>query len=156
MAAAGGGLRREALSLYRQLLRAAAGKPGFAARIRQEFRRGAALPPRDRLRAEFLLRRGRRQLQQLRAPSTARMGVFGAPPGDCAATGAGPGAGPGAAPGAGVGPGAGPGSAPDAGPAPGPSPGTSVGPGPAPGSAPGTRVGPGPAPGWAPGPSRRQ
>ncbi|NWZ29968.1 SDHF1 factor, partial [Asarcornis scutulata] len=116
-AAAGGGLRREALSLYRQLLRAAAGKPGFAARIRQEFRRGAALPPRDRLRAEFLLRRGRRQLQQLRAPSTARMGVFGAPPGGCAATGAGPGAR--------VGPGAGPGSAPGAGPAPGPSPGTS-------------------------------
>uniref|UniRef100_A0A8C3CIP3 Complex 1 LYR protein domain-containing protein n=1 Tax=Cairina moschata TaxID=8855 RepID=A0A8C3CIP3_CAIMO len=78
MAAAGGGLRREALSLYRQLLRAAAGKPGFAARIRQEFRRGAALPPRDRLRAEFLLRRGRRQLQQLRG---AAPGHRAGPPG---------------------------------------------------------------------------
>ncbi|XP_015128741.1 succinate dehydrogenase assembly factor 1, mitochondrial [Gallus gallus] len=74
---AGSDLRREALALYRAMLRAAAARPGFAARIRSEFRRCAAVPPRDRLRAELLLRRGRRQLQTLRAPSTVRMGAFG-------------------------------------------------------------------------------
>ncbi|XP_021239253.1 succinate dehydrogenase assembly factor 1, mitochondrial [Numida meleagris] len=81
---AGGDLRREALALYRALLRAAAARPGFAARIRSEFRRCAAVPARDRLRAELLLRRGRRQLQTLRAPSTVRMGAFG--PGSASAT----------------------------------------------------------------------
>mgnify|MGYP001855821635 CR=1 FL=1 len=68
---AGSDLRREALALYRAMLRAAAARPGFAARIRSEFRRCAAV------RAELLLRRGRRQLQTLRAPSTVRMGAFG-------------------------------------------------------------------------------
>ncbi|XP_014379623.1 succinate dehydrogenase assembly factor 1, mitochondrial [Alligator sinensis] len=59
-------LQREVLSLYKQCLRAAQGKPGFAPRVREEFRRNAALPASDVLRIEHLLRRGQRQLEQLR------------------------------------------------------------------------------------------
>ncbi|NXE58194.1 SDHF1 factor, partial [Casuarius casuarius] len=72
-------LQQQVLSLYRELLRASREKPGFAGRIREEFRRHAAIPPRDALRIEFLLRRGRRQLQQLRAAHTKRLDAFGRP-----------------------------------------------------------------------------
>ncbi|XP_068766314.1 succinate dehydrogenase assembly factor 1, mitochondrial [Struthio camelus] len=70
-------LQREVLSLYRQLLRAGKDKPGSEQRIREEFRRHAGTPAGDSLRLEFLLRRGRRQLEQLRAASTKRLSAFG-------------------------------------------------------------------------------
>ncbi|XP_067170569.1 succinate dehydrogenase assembly factor 1, mitochondrial [Apteryx mantelli] len=78
--ATGNRLPKQVLSLYRQLLRASKDKPGFAGCIREEFRRNAGIPPRDALRIEFLLRRGRRQLEQLRAATTKRLGAFGSAP----------------------------------------------------------------------------
>ncbi|XP_062456692.1 succinate dehydrogenase assembly factor 1, mitochondrial [Rhea pennata] len=70
-------LQKQVLSLYRQLLRASKSKAGFAPRIREEFRRNAAIPARDALRIEFLLRRGQRQLELLRAANTKSSGSFG-------------------------------------------------------------------------------
>ncbi|XP_027711266.1 succinate dehydrogenase assembly factor 1, mitochondrial [Vombatus ursinus] len=75
-------LQKQVLSLYRELLRAARGKPGAEARVRAEFRQQARLQRTDVLRIEYLYRRGRRQLEQLRDSRTTGMGVFvpGAPP----------------------------------------------------------------------------
>uniref|UniRef100_A0A8C4X1L9 Complex 1 LYR protein domain-containing protein n=1 Tax=Eptatretus burgeri TaxID=7764 RepID=A0A8C4X1L9_EPTBU len=58
-------LQRQVLSLYRQLMRASQGKPGFVPFVRSEFRRQATLSRLDVQRIHFLLRRGRRQLFQL-------------------------------------------------------------------------------------------
>ncbi|XP_068934774.1 succinate dehydrogenase assembly factor 1, mitochondrial [Petaurus breviceps papuanus] len=74
-------LQKQVLGLYRELLRAARGKPGAEARVRAEFREHARLPRTDVLRIEYLYRRGRRQLEQLRERHTTGLGVFGpAPP----------------------------------------------------------------------------
>ncbi|XP_020833563.1 succinate dehydrogenase assembly factor 1, mitochondrial [Phascolarctos cinereus] len=69
-------LQKQVLSLYRELLRAARGKPGAEARVRAEFREQAGLQRTDVLRIEYLYRRGRRQLEQLRDSHTTGMGVF--------------------------------------------------------------------------------
>ncbi|KAM6428847.1 succinate dehydrogenase assembly factor 1, mitochondrial [Liasis olivaceus] len=69
-------LQREVLGLYRQFLRACRGKPGFLPRVQAEFRRAARIPRTDVLRIEHLLRRGQRQLAQLRDGHATRMGVF--------------------------------------------------------------------------------
>lgn len=69
-------LQRQVLSLYRELLRAARGKPGAEARVRAEFRQHACLPRTDVLRIEYLYRRGRRQLQLLRSGHATSMGAF--------------------------------------------------------------------------------
>ncbi|XP_074074934.1 succinate dehydrogenase assembly factor 1, mitochondrial [Macrotis lagotis] len=70
-------LQRQVLGLYRELLRAARGKPGAEARVRAEFREHARLPRADVLRIEYLYRRGRRQLELLRGSHTTAVGVFG-------------------------------------------------------------------------------
>lgn len=74
-------LQRQVLSLYRELLRAARGTPGAEARVRAEFRQHARLPRADVLRAEYLCRRGRRQLQLLRAGHATAVGAFVRPRG---------------------------------------------------------------------------
>ncbi|XP_074872687.1 succinate dehydrogenase assembly factor 1, mitochondrial-like isoform X1 [Carettochelys insculpta] len=72
-------LQRHVLSLYRQFLRAGKGKPGFLPRIQAEFRKNAGIPRTNVLYIEYLLRRGQRQLQQLRDTNTKQMGTFGKP-----------------------------------------------------------------------------
>ncbi|XP_060114038.1 succinate dehydrogenase assembly factor 1, mitochondrial [Heteronotia binoei] len=69
-------LQLQVLSLYRNFLRAAKDKPGFLPRIRAEFRKHAQIPRADVMRIEYLLRRGQRQLEQLRDVHTKQMGVF--------------------------------------------------------------------------------
>ncbi|XP_070619890.1 succinate dehydrogenase assembly factor 1, mitochondrial [Erythrolamprus reginae] len=69
-------LQREVLGLYRQFLRACRGKPGFLPRVQAEFRRAARIPRTDVLLIQYLLRRGQRQLAQLREGHATRMGVF--------------------------------------------------------------------------------
>ncbi|XP_021498110.1 succinate dehydrogenase assembly factor 1, mitochondrial [Meriones unguiculatus] len=78
-------LQRQVLGLYRELLRAGRGKPGAEARVRAEFRQHASLPRSDVLRIEYLYRRGRRQLQQLRSGHATAMGIFVRPQGPTAA-----------------------------------------------------------------------
>lgn len=86
-------LQKQVLSLYRELLRAGRGTPGAEARVRAEFRQHASLPRTDVLRIEYLYRRGRRQLQQLRSGHATAMGTFARPrgpaeePGDATAPG---------------------------------------------------------------------
>ena len=61
------GLQREVLSLYRGLLRAARRQPQLQQHVRSEFRASAAGVQRsDVERVEYLLRRGRKQLDTLR------------------------------------------------------------------------------------------
>ncbi|XP_044527144.1 succinate dehydrogenase assembly factor 1, mitochondrial [Gracilinanus agilis] len=81
-------LQRQVLGLYRELLRAARGKPGAEARVRAEFRERARLPRGDVQRIEYLYRRGRRQLEQLRGGHTTALGFFvpGKDPGSQPAT----------------------------------------------------------------------
>lgn len=69
-------LQREVLGLYRQFLRACRGKPGFLPRVQAEFRRAARIPRTDVLLIEYLLRRGQRQLAQLREGHATRLGFF--------------------------------------------------------------------------------
>lgn len=66
-----GGLQKQALALYRQVLRAARTKPedgraGIEALARSEFERHRAIARKDFNRIEHLLRRGTRQLDVLK------------------------------------------------------------------------------------------
>ncbi|XP_015196511.2 succinate dehydrogenase assembly factor 1, mitochondrial [Lepisosteus oculatus] len=74
-------LQKQVLALYRQLLRAAAHKPGFLPRIRDEFRQNASIPRTDVMHIEYLCRRGWRQLEQLGHATTRRLGAFSRPGG---------------------------------------------------------------------------
>uniref|UniRef100_A0A8D0GE10 Complex 1 LYR protein domain-containing protein n=1 Tax=Sphenodon punctatus TaxID=8508 RepID=A0A8D0GE10_SPHPU len=69
-------LQKQILSLYRAFLKAGKGKPGFLPRIQDEFRRNARIPRTDVMHIEYLLRRGQRQLEQLRDTNTKQMGTF--------------------------------------------------------------------------------
>uniref|UniRef100_A0A452I0K9 Complex 1 LYR protein domain-containing protein n=1 Tax=Gopherus agassizii TaxID=38772 RepID=A0A452I0K9_9SAUR len=69
-------LQKQVLSLYRQFLRAGKEKPGFLPRIQAEFRKNASIPRMDVMHIEYLLRRGQRQLKQLRDVNTKQMGGF--------------------------------------------------------------------------------
>ncbi|XP_061453589.1 succinate dehydrogenase assembly factor 1, mitochondrial [Rhineura floridana] len=69
-------LQKQVLSLYRSFLRAGKGKPGFLPQIRAEFQKNAQIPRTDVLLIEYLLRRGQRQLEQLRDVHTKQMGAF--------------------------------------------------------------------------------
>ncbi|XP_032632101.1 succinate dehydrogenase assembly factor 1, mitochondrial [Chelonoidis abingdonii] len=69
-------LQKQVLSLYRQFLRASKEKPGFLPRIQAEFRKNASIPRMDVMHIEYLLRRGQRQLKQLRDVNTKQMGTF--------------------------------------------------------------------------------
>ncbi|CAK7245293.1 MAG: hypothetical protein STHCBS139747_006869 [Sporothrix thermara] len=67
------GLQREVLSLYRQCLRASRQKPPearphFEEYARSEFARHRGLEKRDFGAIEFLLRKGRRQLDVMASP----------------------------------------------------------------------------------------
>ncbi|KAL1972419.1 hypothetical protein VTN31DRAFT_6833 [Thermomyces dupontii] len=67
------GLQREVLSLYRQCLREIRKKPiesreNFRAFARDQFRANLKLPKKDFATIEYLLRRGRRQLELYSAP----------------------------------------------------------------------------------------
>jgi succinate dehydrogenase assembly factor 1 len=67
------GLQRDVLALYRQCLRASRAKPidtrpRFQAFARAEFDRHLAMDKRDFAAVEFLLRKGRRQLETYSAP----------------------------------------------------------------------------------------
>ncbi|KIH90912.1 complex 1 protein (LYR family) protein [Sporothrix brasiliensis 5110] len=67
------GLQREVLSLYRQCLRASRQKPEasrahFEAYARSEFAKNKGLGKKDFAAIEFLLRKGRRQLDAMSSP----------------------------------------------------------------------------------------
>ena len=66
----------QVLGLYRQFMRAAQDRPGIADHIRSEFKKNMQLPRSDSLRIEFLMRRGQRQLDQLKTSTIKKMGVF--------------------------------------------------------------------------------
>ena len=66
----------QVLSLFRQFLRAAQGRPGIAEHVRAEFKKNKTLPRTDTLRIEFLMRRGARQLEQIQSSSIKKIGVF--------------------------------------------------------------------------------
>ena len=69
-------LQLEVLKLYKELLRAAANKPGFQDNVRTEFKRQAGLARSDTLRIEFSMRMGRRKLQMINDPNVSGMGSF--------------------------------------------------------------------------------
>jgi len=69
-------LQLEVLRLYKELLRAAASKPGFQNTVRTEFRRQATLARTDTLRIEYSLRMGRRKLEMIKDPNVSGMGNF--------------------------------------------------------------------------------
>lgn len=65
------GLQREVLSLYRQCLRASRLKPArkhFEEYTRVEFERNKGLEKKDFSAIEYLLRKGRRQLNTMSSP----------------------------------------------------------------------------------------
>ncbi|KAK2068722.1 hypothetical protein P8C59_003350 [Phyllachora maydis] len=69
------GLQREVTSLYRQCLRACrrkpnAARPHFEHLARAEFDRNRTIDKRDFAAIEFLLRKGRRQLDVYSSPDT--------------------------------------------------------------------------------------
>nr|XP_033793540.1 succinate dehydrogenase assembly factor 1, mitochondrial [Geotrypetes seraphini]XP_033793545.1 succinate dehydrogenase assembly factor 1, mitochondrial [Geotrypetes seraphini] len=69
-------LQKQILSLYKQFLKAGKEKPGFLPRIQDEFRKNAKIPKTDVMHIEYLLRRGQRQLEQLKDSHTKQMGIF--------------------------------------------------------------------------------
>ena len=69
-------LQKQVLSLYRNFLWASKDKPGFLPQIRAEFRKNAQIPRTDIMLIEYLIRRGQRQLEQLRDVHTKQMGAF--------------------------------------------------------------------------------
>ncbi|XP_030049108.1 succinate dehydrogenase assembly factor 1, mitochondrial [Microcaecilia unicolor] len=69
-------LQKQVLTLYKQFLRAGKEKPGFLPRIQDEFQKNAKIPKADVMHIEFLLRRGQRQLEQLKESHTKQMGSF--------------------------------------------------------------------------------
>ncbi|KAH9998883.1 complex 1 protein-domain-containing protein [Xylariaceae sp. FL0662B] len=67
------GLQKEVLSLYRNCLRASRKKPpesrpNFESFLRSEFSKNIKVDKRDFAAIEFLLRKGRRQLEIMSAP----------------------------------------------------------------------------------------
>ncbi|KAF2842761.1 hypothetical protein M501DRAFT_924529 [Patellaria atrata CBS 101060] len=67
------GLQRDVLSLYRQCLRSARKKPeetreNFRSFAEEEFRQHKAIDKKDFSTIEFLLRKGRRQLETYESP----------------------------------------------------------------------------------------
>ncbi|XP_018412783.1 PREDICTED: succinate dehydrogenase assembly factor 1, mitochondrial [Nanorana parkeri] len=69
-------LQKQVLSLYKHLIRAGKDKPGALPRIQHEFRRNAKIPRTEVMRIEYLVRRGRRQLEQLKDVNTKQLGAF--------------------------------------------------------------------------------
>ena len=69
-------LQLEVLRLYKELLRAAAGKPGVETTIKSEFRRQANLGRTDTLRIEYQMRMRRRKLDMIRDPHVSGVGQF--------------------------------------------------------------------------------
>eukprot|EP00741_Cyanophora_paradoxa_P015291 tig00000194_g14760.t1 len=68
------GLQKQVLQLYRLTLRAAEAKDASSRSalkdfIRSEFRRQASIPKTEVTRIEFMLRRGKKQLETLQQPS---------------------------------------------------------------------------------------
>lgn len=58
-------LQLNIFSLYRKLIRACEGRPGFKQYIQAEFRKNAKIPRSNILRIEYLIRRGEKQLKDL-------------------------------------------------------------------------------------------
>ena len=53
-------------NLYRQLIRSCEGRPGFKEYIQAEFRKNAKIPRSNILQIEYLIRRGEKQLKDLK------------------------------------------------------------------------------------------
>ncbi|XP_072272399.1 succinate dehydrogenase assembly factor 1, mitochondrial [Pyxicephalus adspersus] len=75
-------LQKQVLSLYKQFLRAGKDKPGSLPQIQHEFKKKAKIPRTEIMRIEYLVRRGRRQLEQLKDVNTKQLGAFIKPPSD--------------------------------------------------------------------------
>ncbi|XP_063819754.1 succinate dehydrogenase assembly factor 1, mitochondrial [Pseudophryne corroboree] len=69
-------LQKQVLRLYKQCLLAGKDKPGFLPQIQHEFRKNAKIPRTNIMMIEYLLRRGRRQLEQLQDVHTIQLGTF--------------------------------------------------------------------------------
>jgi len=70
-------IQKQVLSLYKTLLRAAEGKPGFDYAIRTEFKKNSiALEKTDVLRIEHLMRNGQRKLEMIKDSNVSGMGHF--------------------------------------------------------------------------------
>jgi len=69
-------LQLEVLGLYKQLLRAGQGKPGVVDSVKGEFRKNQHLARTDTLRIEYVLRLGKRRLEQIRDPNVSGFGSF--------------------------------------------------------------------------------
>jgi len=69
-------LQKEVLSLYKQCLTAAKGRPGFTGSVKSEFRQHASVPKSETMRIEYLLRKGQKKLDMMRDPNVSGMGHF--------------------------------------------------------------------------------
>lgn len=69
-------LQKEVLSLYRQCLKAAKSRPGFADSVKAEFRRNVSVPKSETMRIEYLLRQGYKKLDMMKDPHVSGMGHF--------------------------------------------------------------------------------
>ena len=69
-------LQLQVLNLYKQFLRVSTEKPGTSDHIRSQFKQNAQIPKTDIMKIEYMLRRGKRQLELLKSSSVTRMAIF--------------------------------------------------------------------------------
>ena len=58
-------LQLSVFSLYKRLIRASEGRPGFKEHVQKEFRKNAMIPRTNILQIEYLLRKGEKQVKNL-------------------------------------------------------------------------------------------
>lgn len=71
-------LQLEVLSLFKQFLRTVGDKPGMADHIRNEFRKNASLQKSNTLIIDHLLRKGKRQLNEVQKSTVTGMKLMSA------------------------------------------------------------------------------
>ena len=69
-------VQKHVLQLYRQFLKAVQDRPGVKDHVRNEFKKNSTLPRTDIMHIEYLIRRGERQLNQLKTSEVKGIGVF--------------------------------------------------------------------------------
>ena len=69
-------LQISVFNLYRRLIRASEGRPGFKEYLRTEFRENAKIPRSNILRIEYLIRTGEKQLKDLQKSELKSISVF--------------------------------------------------------------------------------
>lgn len=69
-------LQISVFNLYRRLIRASEGRPGFKEYLQTEFRKNAKIPRSNILRIEYLIRTGEKQLKDLQKSELKSISVF--------------------------------------------------------------------------------